>query len=354
MHKQRYNQMTVKIYISRNPDGTEQHFRETYERNAALQIAKTFWKVYQPVKTKLYTLIFNVQNPPADLVIISNDGMGIIDMKHIGDRVEGNERSTWHIVDPNGDKKTIENRHINPAKQVLDYKTTIYRDLREFATMHAEIPKWIQLDEFFTQGAILFTSDQFSPDGINLGSYATWLKLLWLDSVTDWAQSLSFQHRRSRQHFRLNDSEIEYIASYFFNTSPWNEIEGFLSARDPYGYLFLVEGNQRKVRISLETETARIGRSRENDISLESLYVSGIHCQITHKPDGNFLEDLGSGNGTWLNGIQLTKGKKQKIKSGDEIVLGPMDNGLPHDSAIVLRYLAATTTKTAATVIYKE
>ncbi|MBZ0275670.1 MAG: NERD domain-containing protein, partial [Anaerolineae bacterium] len=240
--------MTVKVYISRNLDGTEQNFRETYERNAALQIAKIFWRVYQPVKNKLYALIFNLQSPPADLIIISNDGMGIVDLKHIGEPIQGDEQSAWYIIGPNGTRTLIQNNHINPARQVGHYKRDIEDKLRLAATNDTNLPRWFHQEKFYTQGAVLFTSDKFSKAGIKLSpNYTAWLELLWLDNVADWAQSCSFRSGRN-QGRKLKDHEIEHLALTLFASSPWTEIDGFLSGRDPYGYLFLIEGNQRKLR----------------------------------------------------------------------------------------------------------
>ena len=49
-----------------------------------------------------------------------------------------------------------------------------------------------------------------------------------------------------------------------------------------------------------------VGRSRSCDIMIHSSMVSRRHCLITRTPDGIFvIEDLGSTNGTYLNGVPL-------------------------------------------------
>lgn len=65
------------------------------------------------------------------------------------------------------------------------------------------------------------------------------------------------------------------------------------------------------------TQTLVIGRSEECDISLPDRQVSRTHARITWTGDGYQLEDLGSKNGTHLNGQALTK--PMPLHDGDEI-----------------------------------
>ncbi len=60
------------------------------------------------------------------------------------------------------------------------------------------------------------------------------------------------------------------------------------------------------LQTSLLLDEVRIGRSRENDIVLESdLTASRKQARITRVGDCYFLEDLASTNGTLLNGKQI-------------------------------------------------
>ena len=54
------------------------------------------------------------------------------------------------------------------------------------------------------------------------------------------------------------------------------------------------------------------------------LGVSRRHARIRRDAEGSKLEDLGSKNGTWLNGVQLEPLVPYVIRSGDEIRLGQM------------------------------
>jgi rubrerythrin len=65
-----------------------------------------------------------------------------------------------------------------------------------------------------------------------------------------------------------------------------------------------------------------IGRQVEKgNYVIEQKYgsISRVHAKITKKPDGIYLEDLDSANGTWVNGRRI---KSKKVSSSDIIMLG--------------------------------
>ena len=64
-----------------------------------------------------------------------------------------------------------------------------------------------------------------------------------------------------------------------------------------------------------------IGRTPDNVISFPNdSNVSRNHAQIQQMPDGFYVSDLGSSNGTAVNGVPLTG--TQKLQNGDFIILG--------------------------------
>jgi predicted component of type VI protein secretion system len=71
--------------------------------------------------------------------------------------------------------------------------------------------------------------------------------------------------------------------------------------------------------IPIDKERIMIGRKAQNDIQIENLAVSGEHaCIVTILAD-SFLEDLGSTNGTLVNGNQV---KKHILQNNDVIEIG--------------------------------
>ncbi|MBN1664806.1 MAG: FHA domain-containing protein [Deltaproteobacteria bacterium] len=71
--------------------------------------------------------------------------------------------------------------------------------------------------------------------------------------------------------------------------------------------------------IPLEKERVTIGRKAENDIPIDNMSVSGLHAQILKEGDSFFVEDLGSLNGTFLNGRKVTK---NELFRDDTILIG--------------------------------
>lgn len=71
--------------------------------------------------------------------------------------------------------------------------------------------------------------------------------------------------------------------------------------------------------IALDKERTTIGRRPGNDIHIDNLAVSGEHAVITTIGKDAFLEDLGSTNGTLVNGKPITK---HILQNDDVIELG--------------------------------
>lgn len=71
--------------------------------------------------------------------------------------------------------------------------------------------------------------------------------------------------------------------------------------------------------INLTKERTTIGRKPHNDIQIDNLAVSGEHAVIVTILEDSFLEDLGSTNGTVVNGQPV---KKHFLQNNDIIELG--------------------------------
>lgn len=68
-----------------------------------------------------------------------------------------------------------------------------------------------------------------------------------------------------------------------------------------------------------------IGRSKDSDIVIRDPYISGKHVQITMHEGRYFLMDMGSTNGTFINGEQLVKNTEVCLKDGDKVHMGQLD-----------------------------
>jgi pSer/pThr/pTyr-binding forkhead associated (FHA) protein len=70
----------------------------------------------------------------------------------------------------------------------------------------------------------------------------------------------------------------------------------------------------------LESDATTVGRSPESDVFLDDVTVSRAHAVIERRDgDAFFVRDIGSLNGTYVNGEQVDE---TKLASGDEVQIG--------------------------------
>src|SRR5687768_5559723 len=62
-----------------------------------------------------------------------------------------------------------------------------------------------------------------------------------------------------------------------------------------------------------------IGRGRQADMMIQDALLSRKHCQLEKRGDAIYIVDLGSANGTFLNGIQVTR---SELQGGDIVSFG--------------------------------
>lgn len=85
-------------------------------------------------------------------------------------------------------------------------------------------------------------------------------------------------------------------------------------------HLVVEKGPDQGLKISVPSEGARLGRSSRNDITLNDPLLSRHHCRLFFKTgEGLWVTDLGSANGTEVNGAEVTE---RRLSVGDKILLG--------------------------------
>jgi hypothetical protein len=85
--------------------------------------------------------------------------------------------------------------------------------------------------------------------------------------------------------------------------------------------LVVRRGPQVDRAFPLLKETITLGRDAANDIVIADPEVSRHHARLVRQPDGSVvLEDLGSTNGTYINGQRLLG--PRPLRHGDQVGLG--------------------------------
>ena len=97
------------------------------------------------------------------------------------------------------------------------------------------------------------------------------------------------------------------------------------SQDEGYGYLKLINLRRELSFRVFESYPVRectvLGRSKKCDIYINNPYLSKEHARITFEEDKFYIEDLGSTNGTYLNGKELGS-RPVRLKDNDKITFG--------------------------------
>ena len=79
----------------------------------------------------------------------------------------------------------------------------------------------------------------------------------------------------------------------------------------------LSEGDE----LTLNSSALLLGRGSDNDVNLaRDEFASSKHARVEPRRDGVWVEDVGSTNGTYLNGIRLTQATR--LAPGDVVRIG--------------------------------
>jgi hypothetical protein len=94
----------------------------------------------------------------------------------------------------------------------------------------------------------------------------------------------------------------------------------------PRGQLVVVASSVLEPGMAYELDSTQltVGRGANNDLALENdEFASARHARIEPRRDGVYVEDVGSTNGTFVNGIRLAR--ERKLAPGDIVRVGETD-----------------------------
>ena len=84
--------------------------------------------------------------------------------------------------------------------------------------------------------------------------------------------------------------------------------------------LQVVRGRSVSTTLKLTDNVTSLGRHDDCAIRIKSAQVSRRHCELFEVGGQLMLRDLGSSNGTFVNGKRVTG--EQSLKHGDELTVG--------------------------------
>ncbi len=83
--------------------------------------------------------------------------------------------------------------------------------------------------------------------------------------------------------------------------------------------LFVIQGRDQGTRFQLEESVHSVGRTQNNSVRLHDTEISRAHAEFILRSNNYVLRDLGSSNGTFVNGQPATE---RELVSGDQIQFG--------------------------------
>ena len=86
-----------------------------------------------------------------------------------------------------------------------------------------------------------------------------------------------------------------------------------------YSRLYLATEGRTVAEYELRHGRFVIGRTKDNDLQLDSKYVSRHHCQVTTDQEESVLEDLNSTNGVYVRNRRV---RRHVLHDGDVVVIG--------------------------------
>ncbi|MEM7283830.1 MAG: AAA family ATPase [Pseudomonadota bacterium] len=95
--------------------------------------------------------------------------------------------------------------------------------------------------------------------------------------------------------------------------------QGLSLGRPSIGTLRLLHEGDVIKEFQLHQGRMIVGRTADNDIQINSEYVSRHHAQVITSVKGSTVEDLNSTNGIYVNSQRV---KKRKLRHGDEVEIG--------------------------------
>jgi pSer/pThr/pTyr-binding forkhead associated (FHA) protein len=88
--------------------------------------------------------------------------------------------------------------------------------------------------------------------------------------------------------------------------------------------LRFIDGEKKGTEVALKGARTTFGRRSSNTVSFQDAGVSGVHCEITREANGYVVRDLGSTNGTLVDGepvVELLLRHNSRIRIGAQRIL---------------------------------
>jgi hypothetical protein len=287
-----------------------------------------------------YVAIANLRQPSADLLVITEIGLGVVELKHSSGnlQVRGATWSTEHGPIRAGAESS---GYANPRQQVQSYASQIRDTLARYCQGWWSLTEHSLAKSLRVQSAVCFTNPAMTildeaKTAIISAADADYSRLGRFDLMAphefpEWVAALRFEVAQNAAHhyqpYRLEPQHIARLIAHFHGVE-WSAVAALMPSDKAYAYLVTLADTPEPQIFSLRTLDLQIGRSASScALTVPRGYgkVSRIHAQLNRYGDDVWLQDLQSTHGTYVNGVRV--GQTVILRPGDRVTLGGPSSG---------------------------
>jgi hypothetical protein len=327
-HRQRVAIVTVELFVGTDPDNRAWEPDYVHEAEAALRVAGKVWRALHASRER-FLLAFNLHQPNVDLLVVSERGLGVVEMKSHRGKISLGEGDEWlaagrpmvgHHITPGKDRPAPS--YSNPHAQVqmhgarlFDKTIPILKPLYPALSRGKRRALRLQTNVCFTNpDADLSEMLARMPEWCNgrLQSWESDFAITTPEELPAWISALRFEVKSldvpPYYPFRLNPTDLENILRALHPVERWLAAERMLPAVR-YGSLVRMQDGLAIAKHMLWEEETRIGRDTVRCTVVvpgSCARVSRQHATIRRVGMRVLLHDAGSNNGTFVNGERVT------------------------------------------------
>jgi len=320
--------MPVELYVGKDPEGRPWAPDFTHEMDAAIRIAGKAWRAFHAGK-ELFLLAFNLHSPNIDILVISERGIGLVEMKAHHGKITVEAEGAWFA---DGQRmagyKVVPGRelspatYLNPHTQVQGHGDRLQEML--LPILREDYPSLTpgKRRNLRMQTSVCFTNPEVDLSEIrkNLAGWDRERLRPWEsdfcvatpEEIPEWISALRFEVKTVDAPpyfpFRLDPAKQRPLLTRLFEVERWKNMERMLPV-NRFGKLQQLRGDHTVASFSLWEEETFLGRDPLKCTIVapeQCTKVSRIHAVIRREIEGIVLEDLDSHNGTYLNGTRIS------------------------------------------------
>ena len=173
-----------------------------------------------------------------------------------------------------------------------------------------------------SQGRRIFAEDTYAT----IYKYTGGVPRL-INTLCDTTMMAAFNHNRDTitlEDLEAAISELQWV-EFASGTNrmpvvvPENTVAPSASAGHRVGRLLLASAGKTVIERELRPGRLVIGRTSDNDIQIDSKFISRHHCQVVTQADSCLIEDLNSTNGIYVHSKRV---RRHNLNDGDVVVVG--------------------------------